>query len=243
MHCWIVQLRSEDVAAAMELRLVAGLEIAEAEGFVWIRGGELDDQTARLLRGLPMVACYDWWPDDQLVIRGRRVPSRRLPGATWVPLRDWFNVELPTCVWPGQFRDRIALRLVRSGQVQEASLLLTSVDQWLPFGTRAAEVRLESLHFAAIESGGILILGQPLPALRGTRLACTRGIAVPCGWRWEPAVDANVVADMLRLAEGDVALLIPQASSFSIDVVASEQFVRASRSAIRASAEAISHGS
>ena len=60
MHCWVVQLRRSEVAAAVVLRQIAGLEMADIEGFVWIRGGELDDQTAQQVRCLPVVETYDF---------------------------------------------------------------------------------------------------------------------------------------------------------------------------------------
>lgn len=242
MHCWAVQLRRSEVAAAVVLRQIAGLEMADIEGFVWIRGGELDDQTAQQVRCLPVVETYDLWPDGQLVIRGQRVPTGRLPVANWIAIRSWFELELPRVGWPGRLSNRISLRLVRSIEVNEANLLLTSVAEWLAFGTKAPEIRLERLRFATCEDGRVLIEGQPLPALRGSRFVCSHGVAAPAGWRWEPAVDATIVADVLQLAEGDVALLCTDASSFTVEVVGREQFVRASRSSIRATAEAVTGG-
>ena len=242
MHRWAVLLRRSELAAAAVLRTVPGLEIAEAAGLVWIRGGDLNDLAARQLRCLPVVEIYDLWPDGQLVIRGQRVPARRLPEANWVAIRQWFELELPAVAWPGRLGNRIPVRLVRSGQVDDVSLLLTTLDDWLEFGTQAPGVRLENLRFAACEDKRVLIQGHPVPALRGTRFVCSSGIAVPAGWRWEPMVDAGIVADVLQVAEGDVALLVPEASSLTVEIVAREQFVRATRSAIRATAEALTSG-
>ncbi|HUG67499.1 MAG TPA: hypothetical protein VMM76_07090 [Pirellulaceae bacterium] len=242
MHRWAVLLRRSELAAAAVLRTVPGLEIAEAAGLVWIRGGDLDDPAARQLRGLPVVEIYDLWPDGQLVIRGHRVPTRRLPEANWVAIRHWFELELPAVAWPSRLSNRIPMRLVRSGHVDDVSLLLTTLGDWLEFGTHAPGVRLENLRFAACEDKRVLIQGHPVPALRGTRFVCSSGVAVPAGWRWEPMVDAGIVADVLQVAEGDMALLIPEASSLTVEVVAREQFVRATRSSIRATAEALTSG-
>ena len=68
------------------------------------------------------------------------------------------------------------------------------------------------------------------------------GIAVAAGWSWEPAVDAEIVADVSGIMDGDVALLADAGSTLTIEVIRREQFVRASRSAARATTEALSNG-
>jgi MoxR-vWA-beta-propeller ternary system domain bpX2 len=65
------------------------------------------------------------------------------------------------------------------------------------------------------------------------------GVAVPAGWRWEPAVDAAVLRRLCNLGPGDLALL-DQDGTF--DLVPAGQFVRASRSAVRLSARGEGHG-
>ena len=56
------------------------------------------------------------------------------------------------------------------------------------------------------------------------------GIALPCGWAFDPPVEARVLARLLRLGAGDLALFHEDASW---ERVAHEDFVSASRSAVR----------
>lgn len=242
MQPWAVRLRRSEAAAAVVLRHAAGLEVAEADGFVWIRGHQLDDQAARQLRCLTVTASYAWWPDGRLVVQGQRVPTKRLPDATWLPIRDWFEIELPAVIWPGLSARRIALRLVRSNRMVEANLLVTSIGQLLAFGAVAPAVRLDSLRFATCTDDRVIVQGHPLPSLPGMRLVCMHGVAVPAGWRWEPEVEASVLADVLQVADTDVALLSTDAASVNVELVTNDQFVRASRASIRATAEALTRG-
>ena len=92
---WVARFRRADALSAVSLRLDVGVEVAEAEGFVWMRGPKLDDRTAQRVRCLPVAAMYDVWPDGQLVVHGNRVPTLQIPDADWRPIRDWFPTGLP----------------------------------------------------------------------------------------------------------------------------------------------------
>jgi hypothetical protein len=86
------------------------------------------------------------------------------------------------------------------------------------------------LRFAAAEHREVLVLGNPLPALPGRHYAGKDGILVPCGFSWTPRVEAGVLRQLFDLKAGDFVVL---GEDNTHQVMHSEQFVPASRSAAR----------
>jgi hypothetical protein len=78
------------------------------------------------------------------------------------------------------------------------------------------------------------VRGQPLPPLSGERFVECEGVAIPAGWHWSPNVEAVVLRELLCLTAGDVALLHV---SGDYELVAAANFVQATRSAVRHTAE------
>jgi hypothetical protein len=148
------------------------------------------------------------------------------------------EVELPETALPGQFADPIPLRLIRDSQPRDANLLLTSMETWLSYGGTAEQVRLDRWQFAVSLNGESLIRGMPLPPIPGQRFVEESGIAVPCGWAWSPAVDGIILARVFSRSGQELVLC---RADGRMERIAEDQFVRATRSAIRLSAEALPH--
>lgn len=216
------------------LRTFGGLDIHEQEGQIWLRVTATSDEIQSALKRLPAATAYRVLDDGQLCRMGSLVPEGFLPDGPWERLPLWMQVELPQSSLPGQIPDRVPLKLVRAAQPRDANLLLTSMEQWLTYGSAAPQVRLDHWHFAVSSDREVLIRGVPLPPIPGKHLALANGIAVPCGWHWSPAVDGDVLARTFALAKGDMILWRDEGR---IERIAENQFVRATRSAIRLSAE------
>jgi hypothetical protein len=95
-------------------------------------------------------------------------------------------------------------------------------------------VRLERLTFAASADGRALVRGRPLPPIPGTRYYERAGVAVPCGWGWPSWLTAELVRAALVIAPGTLALFSPAGTW---EEIPADQFVRATRSAARLTAE------
>jgi hypothetical protein len=129
----------------------------------------------------------------------------------------------------------VPMVLVRSAQLDVPSVLLTTIDRWNDYAIRAPQVRLDRWQFAADEGGRVVIRGQPLPPLAGQRWVEQDGIAVPAGWWWSPPVEATIVRLVLGLEADDFALWQLDGTW---ERIGAARFVRASRTAVRATAEA-----
>jgi len=85
------------------------------------------------------------------------------------------------------------------------------------------------------------VRGKPLPPLPGQRFVVSAGVAIPAGWRLEPDVDSQTARQTLcrekpGLNEGDLAIFFPDDAW---EHVLGDSFVKADRSAILLTAEAL----
>jgi hypothetical protein len=230
---WAICMAREDSASLGSLRLISGIELGEDGTNLWLRGRQRDDRLESLLAGLPARERYDWLGPNRLRQSDRRIPSARLPDVHWQPLGDWLQVQVPAAALPGKAPAPISLRLVRSTQEQDPVLLLTTLDELRQFAALAARVRLDCLQFAATEEGLALVLGRPLPPLPGRRFVLNCGVAIPAGFSWEPAINAEVVSRSFGASGKSIVLWTEEGIIARLN---SEQFVPATRGAIRATA-------
>jgi hypothetical protein len=240
---WVICLAPADAASLAPLRLTRGIEVAEKEPFIWVRGASSDEKLERLLRALPAVARYEVIAGNRLRNLESRIPSETLPALNWQPVSTWLRVQMPSSpVAPtlsqldGE-RDTVrpvSLRIIRSAEEHPIELLLTTMDDWREFALGAAEIRLRQLSFAVDAEGNVVVRGKPLPPLPGRQFVLHGNIAVQAGFSWEPAVSADVLSRRLGLAVDALALFHEDGTFSRIEA---EQFVPATRSAARETAK------
>ncbi len=235
---WAVRLDKDAVESLAELRCAPGAEICVLQQEVWVRGTVLDKSLDRLLRRHPHARRYWITADDQLVSPGRRVPHGYLPAGPWRPLEQWLTVHLPETIAAGRLTRRVPIRLLRSGAWHATNVLVTRHDIWSRYAVAVPQVRLERWFFAASADGRIVVRGTPQPTIPGTRYVEQAGIAVPAGWCWSPAVPAKLLRTMFDVQDADLILACPNEPWERID---GDQFVKATRSAVRATAKAFNN--
>lgn len=216
------------------LRTLRGLEVREDGDAIWLRVTEASDELQIALQSLPAATAYRVLEDGQLCRVGSRVPRGFLPEGPWQSLSRLFHVEQPHTVLPALICKRIPLQLARDAQPRDANILLTSFENWLAYGSTAPQIRLGRWHFAVSTNREVLVRGLPLPPIPGRQFVEEQGIAVPCGWRWSPAVDVDVLARAFSLSDRDMLLWRDDGRT---EHIAADDFVRATRSAIRLSLE------
>jgi len=236
---WVICVAREDGGALAPLRLVRGIEVAEKDLLVWIRGSGNDEKIERLLRSLPAVARYELSSGNRLRNIELRIPSETLPALDWQPLNKWLRVQMSSSSLSHFSHDdkgfgTVHVRIVRSAEERPIDLLVTNLAEWREFALNAAEIRLRHLRFAADATGDVVVRGKPLPPLPGRQFVLHGNIAVQAGFAWEPAVSAEVLSRRLGLG-ADVLALLWEDGTFSR--IEAEQFVPATRSAVRETAE------
>ena len=236
---WAICLAKRDADSLGRLWRTAAVEVCRHGDAIWLRGPGPDEATDRRLRCVAGARRFTVLNDGQLLPVAARVPHGRLPEGPWVPLRQWAGLDLPTAAMAARPDARVPLRLVRSAAEEETNILLTTFDRFRDYAVAAPHVRLDCWSFAAADEGRVLIRGTPLPPLPGERFVDHGGVAVPAGWTWSPAVDAPTLCRLLQLEANDLALL---GVDGTWQRIAGDDFVRAGRSAIRATAEGLADG-
>lgn len=218
------------------LRKSVSVEVCDDdESLIWLRGPRLEESIHQELRSLLGCVVYRPFDDGQLVPSYSTIPHGYVPEGTWRPLRDWLKLSLPAKRFPAACESLVPISLVRSACPQEPGLLSSSLEVWTQYASRAPQIRLESLQFAASHYRAIIV-GEPLPQINGEYFYFQNGIAVPVGFAWTPALDAQVLRNALELEKDDIAIF-PAGGGCSR--IRSNQFVGATRSAVRLTAESI----
>ena len=233
---WAICIALEDAASLSPLRQIAGIEVGEDGAKIWLRGKQGDEKLNAKLAALPARARYEWLGLNELRQIDQRIPNGRLPNLQWQPFGAWLQVQIPVAAIAGEQPNPVPLRLVRSTCEQEPDLLLADLDDLVRFAAMAARVRLERLQFAANGNGKVLVRGRPLPSVPGQRFVLHGGVAVPAGFSWEPQVAPAVLARRFAVTDG---ALVVWSEDQTMTRLHSEQFVPLSRSALRATKQAI----
>lgn len=230
---WAVCLPLDAAPSAAGLRLEPGIEVLDNTDAIWLRGDAADERTQKLLLQLPGAQRFEVLSSGDLRPLGSRLPGGRLPAGVWKQLKDWGQIELPAAAFAARIDARIPLKLVRTTGASQANVLATTLAEWAAYGGTAPQVRLRRWRFAVSAEGAVIVHGNPLPPLPGVSYVEQSSVAVPCGWGWSPAVEAELLRNAWNLAPDDLALV---AADGTWEHLRGDQFVHATRSAIRDSA-------
>jgi MoxR-vWA-beta-propeller ternary system protein len=233
---WVIQLTREDAFTLAPLRLVPSIEVAETQEGIWVRGKGVDEKASAALQALPAFTRFEWRPDGRLRAVESLIPAQSLPSLEWKPIAQWLRVELPSPAPPGDDPPRTGLCLVRSGGEKPANVLLTHFETWRSFVLQASEIRLRPLRFALSARQEVVVWGEPLPPISGLRFVEQEGIATPAGFSWQPAVSPKVLRQVFQAGEDSLVIWGEDNSCVHLHP---EQLVPASRSGVRATADAL----
>jgi hypothetical protein len=235
-HPWAIYIAKEDGATLAALRLFEAIEVGEREGEIWLRGRAGSEALDTKLAALPALERFEWLATNRLRRIDQRVPSGTLPELAWKPIATWTQVRMPLAALPAEPPAKAKLVLTRSTVERDASLLVTSLEEFQNFCASAAAIRLNPLRFAANANGEVLVKGAPLPPLPGQRFVLHGRIAAPAGFAWRPEVSVEVLERCFGVS-GDAMILWHEDGTMTR--LHSEQFIPVTRNAVRATAEAL----
>lgn len=227
---WAAAIPLDQALGAAPLRKQSDVEVCVADDLLWLRGSSWTDTLDRDLRKVLGAERFHCLENNQTARWGCTLASGLLPQGPWTPLIQWLQPIAPPTILPAKIAQRAPLRLVRSSAERAADLLVVDFPVWREYAVSAPQIRLNLLSFAVSGDFRALVRGIPLPPLPGARYAEMKGVAVPLGWSWSPAIDAEIVRQVLGLAEHDIALITLEGVC---EIVSSDDFVRATRSAVR----------
>lgn len=226
----IIVLSQADKAALGSVRCLPGLQAAEDEGFIWVRGINALDNIDLRIRQLPGLHTYTLDADNNLFPPGGLTPVAKLKPLKWISVADYITVKLPVSALPGKVSQQHVIKLIPSTRSQEGNVLLTDLTTWKTYAETAPLVRLQQTRFAVSENNKVLIIGKPLPALPGREYVLQDTLLLPCGFEFDPPAISELV--ITRLDPSKESLLL-----FDIDgtweKVPKNVFMPSTRSAIR----------
>ncbi len=227
------------------LRMLWDIESAKVainEDGLWVHyEAATQEDSERILRLLPGALLYS--NDSPLGLRplGAELVSRMAPNVFWSTPASFADVTLPlpSLVINQVEReeqttdDSIATRLIwsHSQDFREPFGIVCRIEEWLEYSERTPVVQFRHLRFAARADGRVLIIGHPLPSLRGTYLVNTDRLLIPSSWTWFPSVSVASIKRRLNLDEETWLLWLDQSL---MELILDESFIAATRSSIRA---------
>ncbi len=234
---WALCLLQSSWERLGDFRLETGFRVREEGDRLWLQGPSFSSALERRLLALPALERHQITADGNLLPRGTRLHLGALPQEGWMPLDRWLELR-PATPSSSTLRqlEPVRVRVVGSDRETEPSLLLTDMDTWKDYAVRAPAIRLDPLRFAAASDSRVVIQGTPLPAVRGVRYVERDGVAVPCGFRWEPAVAAGVLRTRAGTGPGDLLLL---SRDGSMEIIPEEWIIPVTRSAVRITAASL----
>ncbi|HEY1200471.1 MAG TPA: hypothetical protein VGE79_05800 [Niastella sp.] len=226
----IIVLSQADKAALGSVRCLPGLQAAEDEGFIWVRGINALDNIDLRIRQLPGLHTYTSDADNNLFPPGGLTPVAKLKPLKWVPVAEYITVTLPVSALPGKVSLQHVIKLIPSGRLQESNVLLASLATWKNYAETAPLVRLQQTRFAVSENNKVLIMGTPLPALPGREYVLQDTLLLPCGFEFDPPAISELV--IARLDPSKESLLLFDTDG-TWEKVPKNAFMPSTRSAIR----------
>lgn len=203
----LASLPADALAALAPLRTHGGIEVATVDGRLWVRWQAGDEEVLRWLLPVSGVELFTQ-QDGQWYRAGHRLPAFDVPSA-WTG-RGLDAVLLPAPVQPLNASSLsvtpAVLHLVRDDVLRPASALRCPLDALARWADQALTADIESLR-GVCRDGVALVLGERLPPLADGERYWGARVLVPLGHRPEPALPESALCQVLRLADGDVALL------------------------------------
>ena len=241
---WALRFPSIHSSEILRIRNTAGVWIAADGKYVWLHGTvdspkEKAEQTLKQLRQIPDGRLFVFKNDESLRIVGEKLSSTRLPQLAFQRLNEVIEFELPPTRMPGRISSRVSLSLVRSATIklskyQQPSAIFGNFNDWHQWVEQSNNLRLKPLQFACDKQHRVLIVGNPLPSIRGQQFCKFGNVYVPAGWCWNPGVSIELLNKIVGATNETQVWALQDNSWLCIPTV---QFVAASRSAVRLTAE------
>jgi hypothetical protein len=228
----VIVLAKKDKEALGTVRCLPGLQVAEIEGTLWVRGIEAAEKPDLSIRQLPAVHTYRSDEGNYIFPTGGLTPVGKMPNVTWIPIAEFIRPELPTSALPGKVVGGYTVKLVPSDRAEAGSALLTDLAVWKEYAGTAPEVRLAQLRFAVSERNQALVLGTPLPPVPGREYWGQGNLLLPAGFDFELPLVAGLLAAKLN-PRNDSFVLFNADGSW--ERIALSNLATSTRSAVRLS--------
>ena len=203
---WALELADREVAVAASLRTRSDVRAAVLTTKAWLCGTDRSAETTAMLARIPGAVLYRVDGDGRLRRAGRQLPEGMLPNAAWLPLSDLLPVQVTVTVANAGV-EPLRLELIVSNEERPVAALVLPWSDLCTWVDHAPAHRCAALRIARRQDGQVLVMGSPLPPLRGTPLWLFGPALIPCGMTISPAVAVTWLERALAVPAGDVVLI------------------------------------
>jgi len=212
----------------------------------WIRADcSAAKDTLRILSLIPNAELFYLDERQRLIPIGKSVPVDVLPaGIQWKPISQLSRLWLPQSQTCGKgsyaLPSPCSLQWQPSEGFRTPGGLLCRFCDWRSLVLNNIQSKWRGLRFAygsnLTGQFDTLVLGSPIPSIRGVRLVDCGRILIPIAFEWVPAVPVDAIRLSLNIAESDWLLWEREAS---IEIMSDSLFLPTTRVTIRATENAI----
>lgn len=229
----VILLAAADITALAPLRTRVDLVAAWHEEQIWVKG--IADNAFRKLPAL-----HTWRMDAQqrLFAAGALTLDNILPALAWQSLTTFIPVELPPSGLPAITSQQHVVQLAPCTDTQESFAIFTDISVLEAYVITAPQIRLKHLRFATSVHGQVLIAGIPLPPIPGTGFTLHERILMPAGYDFDPPILRSLIAEKLDAGKNHYLLFHINGQ---YEIIPDISFVPVTRSAVRLTAESLSH--
>ncbi|BCU77124.1 hypothetical protein [Luteolibacter sp. LG18] len=220
-------IAATDLQSLASWRAVGWDLCAAAADRWWLRVPQ-DDEA--VFMKLPLAGRWHEDADGLMTRLGKRVPEQTAPATGWVPLATLLPVGPPRRGAVAMPPVPVAWSLEADDADRPAEALMCRWPDFMAWALAAFAPRLECLSFARCDDDRVFVTGHPLPPVRGQGYHRAGRLWLPGGHRLPSHVWPELLEERLRLGTSRFALLHPDGSH---EEMAEENFVRASRAAVR----------
>lgn len=229
----VILLAAADITALAPLRTRVDLVAAWHEEQIWVKG--IADNA---FRKLPARRTWRMDAQNRLFAAGALTPEKTLPALPWQSLTTFIPVELPPSGLPAIIAQKHVVQLAPCASTQESFAIFTDISVLEVYVATAPQIRLKHLRFATSVHGQVLIAGIPLPPVPGLGYTLHERILMPAGYDFDPPIIRSLVAEKLDATHSHFLLFH---ISGQYEIIPDTAFVPVTRSAVRLTAETLSH--
>lgn len=229
----VIILLPADIKVLAGLRTRTDIVAAWHQDHIWVKG-----MADHAFRRLP--ALRTWKPDagNRLFAPGALTPDHMLPELEWQSLADFIPVSMPISGLPALATTKHRVQLAPCTSTEESFAILTGMHILESYITAAPQVRIRHLRFAASANAQVLVAGVPLPPVPGTSYTLKDRILMPAGFDFDPPAIRSLVTEKLEAASTHYLLFHV---SGQYEMIPDTSFVHVTRSAVRLTAETLTH--
>jgi len=229
----VITLLPAAITTLARLRTRADMVAAWHQEQIWVKG-----MADNAFRQLPALRTWKLDAANRLFASGALTPDCTLPELEWQSLADFIPVSLPASGLPALATVKHAVKLAPCESTEESFAILTEMHILESYIAGAPQVRLRHLRFAASARAQVLVAGVPMPSIPGISYTLKDRILMPAGYDFDPPAIRPLVTEKLEAARTHYLLFHV---SGQYEMIPDTSFVHVTRSAVRLTAETLTH--